>query len=183
MHTMRAWLPGLLLMACVDPSGPLTIKGEPFELKSQFYARTLNGQSANGLALFLADQPDLCAAWRAGTYPAKTSIVQVNFYRAQGGLSVDVDPGEYGVFNTGSGDQATAQVTGGGRFVVAQAAAYSGACRMAFDLSAGLKGTVDFSALDPMEGTFDLRFGNGVIAGDLDAPLCDVAPAQFCPHQ
>lgn len=181
---MRATLLGVvLLLGCGDPDGPLTIKGKTFELKSQFYARTTNGQSAHGLALFLADQPDLCAAWRAGAYPATTSIIQVNFYRAEGGTSVDVDPGEYGVFNTGSGDQATAQVTGGGRFVVAQAAAYSGACRMAFDLAAGLKGTVSFSAVDPLEGTFDLRFGNGVISGELAAPLCDVTPAQFCPHQ
>jgi hypothetical protein len=172
-----------LFAACGDPNGPLKIKGQQFEVQSRFYARTTNGQSAHGLALFLGNQPDLCNAWRSGAYPASESIVQVNFYRAEGGTSVDVEPGTYGVFNTGSGDQATAQIAGGGHFVVAQAGAYTSACKTATDLGAGLKGSVTFSGGDPITGSYDLHFANGALAGEFDAPLCDLTAAQFCPHQ
>lgn len=172
-----------LFAACGDPNGPLKIKGRQFEVQSVFYARTTNGQSGHGIALFLGDQPDLCNAWRSGAYPATEAVVQVNFYRGEGGASVDVDPGTYGVFNSGNGDQATAQIAGGGRFVVAQAAAYTGACKTATDLNAGLKGSVTFSGGDPISGTYDLHFANGFLAGEFEAPLCDVTDDQFCPHQ
>jgi len=171
-----------LFAACGDPNGPLKIKGQQFDVQSVFSARTANG-SAHGLALFLGNQPDLCNAWRTGAYPAAESLVQVNFYRAEGGTSVDVDPGTYGVFNSGAGDQATAQITGGGRFVVAQAAAYTSACKTGTDLGSGLKGHVTFTGGDPISGSYELHFANGALAGEFDAPLCELTAAQFCPHQ